>query len=70
MRLNKIAGPRPSMPLLMWPLAEFETTWTRERGFPQRVDTVVFAGFWDLAEVTRLAVGDRLIDHCILERAQ
>jgi len=69
MRYTKVCGPRPSGPLLRWPLAEFaDPVWDWTSGFPVDTRAVVRAGWADVGpEPQWLEPGQRVVNGCLVE---
>jgi hypothetical protein len=69
MRLTKTCGPRPTEPLLLWPLAEFaDTVWDWTPGFPQPVRAVTRAGWADVGPSPQwLEPGQRVVNENLVE---
>jgi hypothetical protein len=70
MRLNKVCGPRPSSPLLKWPLAVLdEVVWVRTHGFPMKTQLITQPGWADVGpEPQWLEAGWTVVDECHVEK--
>lgn len=70
MRLAQVCGPRPTPPLLLWPLATFAPTeWVRTHGFPMPVQLVTAAGWADVGpEPQWLEAGWSVVNECFVEQ--
>ena len=70
MRLNQVCGPRPTPPLLKWPLATFaDTVWLHTHGFPMPSQRVTQAGWADVGpEPQWLEAGWTVVNECHVEK--